>query len=1084
MLTLPHFHTKLRKPLEEADNIEHCLAEYLFPDTEFALGVVYPEGTQAEDLTVYEDKSLQFSSGERMYFADENVGKKLYPKPSDRAAYGNLPFTPCQSVKEIQAKILIVDDQTGENGHFFGKDTAKKWFGDCFGRISKHLCDELTGQAGRPFQFRLGIKPQQECSVYRIAKGTLAPTVLETLIPDSKVEQEKNEQGQILIKKGIDVVLPTSSFKGRKGEEAIAPGIYDLTLGIGVKTLARYRPHSLGTQFLVNYPRGVKKDILPILQEQAEQLMQAQQNVYGLAKYYVETYEQQQVLRQQPGEGTESWEALFEKAFSKAPIEQQEHMLLYRLLKTDLEHHCQLLEHPKIIDQLQQFLRQRWLDIATGRSIKFHSGLAQPSLQLAENEVWVPFLPDGEEIVVSRSPLLNSNGVIVLTNRRIIDSTAKEGTVYIHPDTAAKHLQGDFDGDFLFFASAKEYPTLTTEIKEALEPTQRYPNIIKQEKEPYYGTFPEIACHAQQNSIGLIANQIQRVIALRWEAAFLEPEQRSDYLQQLKEHYRRLNSKTLPEQWQPMWQELCQLPDTMTTKEEEAALDVFQWVLFNVIGTLSNQLQIATDSPKSMARPDDTVLAYCQHLSGYREMNWIKEKKRADAYAPNPIKTGNNSPVDWMIDQTNECYHNCVLQSQPLVAFRDLFKSVNYNSYHQDVAALIKERYNNYAAQASKLAAQAKNNDKPTLAVTSSTSGKSIVIEDILAHAQHNQPIWQEQTLHIHLVSHPRFQNKLQAIALSEEGKRLYTIGNVSYRSQQYHRLESGLTLKAAKIEINKGVTQSEIDAAWQKLADYVEFVRQQTTDKDRLGVAAALWHLSHPRKQDGLSGKASAAMAIFPEQILERLQERQMDIVKVVGIHHDSNKYGKKIWQPEEVSFTVKENNDSDSPLYGKRVIMIDDQPLAPVAQDSATLPVGSTGTAYLYTQPGAKIIATSAKGNHLTMKRAKHYSPQQWQGETEELVLERLSENEKHTWVLSYEGEPVGELDKSSIASLKKHHILKEGKTLSLTLESSPPTSALLQLIPDTLQYHKQAKEAVAKGWISRLEEERQNQNQMKRG
>lgn len=91
-------------------------------------------------------------------------------------------------------------------------------------------------------------------------------------------------------------MVATSSFKGRKGTDAIKPGEYYLTVGIGVKSLAEYGEHSLGTQILVNYPKGVAADILPELQDQAEELAAIQSDPRAIARYYVEKYEKRQAI--------------------------------------------------------------------------------------------------------------------------------------------------------------------------------------------------------------------------------------------------------------------------------------------------------------------------------------------------------------------------------------------------------------------------------------------------------------------------------------------------------------------------------------------------------------------------------------------------------------------------------------------------------------------------------------------------------------------------------------------------------------------------------------------------------------------
>jgi hypothetical protein len=232
------------------------------------------------------------------------------------------------------------------------------------------------------------------------------------------------------------MVLATSSFKGRKGEDAIAlggakpiaPGEYNLTVGLGIKTLAEYGKHSLGTQILVNYPRAVEADMLPRLELDAMILANIQSDPRKIAQHYVETYslrkafvnaEGKSKISDFEGDLAQEVESVFSNLGESGELnpeqQQQQDQLVYRLIKADLEGHFQILEHPKIIAELQEFVRASWLDIATGRAIKFNSGLAQPSLKLAENEICVPYIPEGEEIIVTRSPLVNSNGVIVLS---------------------------------------------------------------------------------------------------------------------------------------------------------------------------------------------------------------------------------------------------------------------------------------------------------------------------------------------------------------------------------------------------------------------------------------------------------------------------------------------------------------------------------------------------------------------------------------------------------------------------------------------------------------------------------------------
>jgi hypothetical protein len=290
-LKLNHFETKTKQDTLVEQNLKNALAEYLFPDTKFSIGIAYPSATIPSDLGEYNGMNLQFSSGNRMFFADNpNIRSLLYPNPSDAAAYP-LPFTPCLAFHELEnVRVLVINDVTGENGGIIANPDAKKIVGDCKGLIDRNFAISSNIDV-RAFQFRLGIKPQAESPVMRIAKGTLAPAQLDKLGESSFPIGGNVRNNTLRAKFGYDLVLATSSFKGRKGEDAIKPGEYLLSIGLGIKSLALYREHSLGTQILVNYPNAVKQEILPIIKQQAEKLAEEQKDIRKLAQRYIETYE-------------------------------------------------------------------------------------------------------------------------------------------------------------------------------------------------------------------------------------------------------------------------------------------------------------------------------------------------------------------------------------------------------------------------------------------------------------------------------------------------------------------------------------------------------------------------------------------------------------------------------------------------------------------------------------------------------------------------------------------------------------------------------------------------------------------------
>ncbi|BAZ40239.1 hypothetical protein NIES4101_62000 [Calothrix sp. NIES-4101] len=647
VLKLNHLDTKTKQETGIEEKLENTLAEYLFPGVEFSIGTAYPEATILEDLQEYKGKTLQFSAVKRMYFAsDRTVREQLYPNPSDGAAYP-LSFTPCRSFHKLEnTRILVIDDVTGENGGVIANADAKKLVGDCKGLIDHNFAFSNSIDK-RAFQFRLGIKPQAESRVMRIAKGTLAPAQLDKLGESFFRMGGKVRDGTLRTKFGYDLVLATSSFKGRKGDDAIAPGEYVLSIGLGVKALALYREHSLGTQILVNYPKAVNQEILPIIKQEAEQLASDQKDIRKLAKRYIETYERHKAIiaKNQPIEPDLQADingfSVFDNLDSGGEIDDsqqdddlvtsQKDLLLYSLLKADLDNYCQLLEHPKIVAELQEFARKQWVEIATGRSIKFTSGLAQPNLDLQHDEISIPFLKEGEELIVTRSPLINSNGVITLINKHLPEML--DGCVYIHPATAMDNMQCDFDGDLLAFAPSREFPYLAVEVKERNLPENRYPDIIKREKVLYQGSFEQIAISAMENKIGIIANEIQKNIALQCEICAMPKSEKADYLRQVSQHFVRVLQKQqqdklqIPDKISDQIKQFVSNSNSNNTAQIGQKLHQVKTILKDCVASLGNELQVAADGAKSALRPNNEIIKYCQAITNYKEIEWLSEKK-------------------------------------------------------------------------------------------------------------------------------------------------------------------------------------------------------------------------------------------------------------------------------------------------------------------------------------------------------------------------------------------------------------------------------------------------------------------------
>ncbi|MEG3437854.1 hypothetical protein V0288_12070 [Pannus brasiliensis CCIBt3594] len=1080
---LDHFDTKLRLDLGVKEPLKNCLAEYLFPSARFSIGEISPDSVAVKDLRPYRGRSLQFASGKRMYFSDHRARDLLYPNPSDGAAYGSLPFTPCLSFHALEKiRVLVIDDTTGDSNGILPKEQARRLVGDCYGKMSPNLAERLTGKTDTPFQFRLGIRPQEGCAVYRIAKGTLAPDFrLETLT--GTIVRTENR-----IKAGYDLILPTSSFKGRKGADAIKLGEYLLDLGIGVKALAEYGRQSLGAQVLVNYPKGVDADVLPILREKAEELASAQADVRALSRYFVRTYEERKArLEEENSEDLAVLSPLDALAGEETADTRSREQLFYELLKTDLEHHGQLLEHPYVIDELRRFVQRQWMDIATGRAIVFQSALAQPSLDLKENEVCVPRIPDGVELIVTRSPLVNSNGVITLTNRHLPHLMKLEGSIHIHPETAAKHLQADFDGDRLAFERADKYPALTAEIKESLLPENRYPDVIKRAKVLYQGSFESITVSAVENDIGKIANRIMMAVTLRWETLSLPEEKKPGYVKDVAEYYRGLLARSadpekefsIPDRYRADIEAIAGLPEEPSPQEIETALQRMRDIQFRIVGDLSNELQVAVDGPKSALRPDKTILSVCKEIGGYVPVLWLagRDKSRnPSVYRTHPLITGNHGPIDRTITVANEKWTESHLVARSPVEFRNLFPEPAGRVF-SDIAGEIKEAYNDYLKAARSLEDLKTQNpelSEPYIEVTSATSGKTLyltrldrfgVLESELRGRDWSFPL----DLRLEKNNFDReIPNSLIAIATLEENGEFVekAIGAIAISDLKRHDLKAGIKLTGGTAAIRPGITHERIEGIYKALDEYVEMVRSQHPPGERSELAAALWQGAHTRDDYGTK-KALLAFKLFPDEVIERLKQLQFTELKVVGLHFPTNEYGNRQWRGEEVDCEIALHPlpDKTGQIEEKRVIKVGGKVLAPLTSESSSLPVGTKFRGAIVSEPSSSVIATTPKGNTLKIGQVKNcaYRGRDWKGEDVKISVANVRNGAGKTIPLvTLNGNALGILDRDSEMKLKERGLLKEGGlTLSARLENSPPTTARVMVKPETVLYPWQERE-----------------------
>ncbi|MFW9264477.1 hypothetical protein [Nostoc sp. CALU 546] len=616
-LEFKHFDTRLNQWIHDdgdkknpdsilTEKIDNTLLESYFPNKEFSFGHI-DEYSKPEDLQNHpEGHIILLSSKTRLLYGSPEcleVIEKLCPDRKDRGAYGSIFLGACKNSINERLNILVVDDNTGENGGFIKDQDAFKLVGDCYGQISNEAYVKLTkkkeheDKSYRVIQHRFGWREGDgEDTKYRFGKGTLRPFKLEELS-----WQENTPK--------IDLIIPISSFKGTDKDNPngaskpqIQPGLYQQKVWLGEKSQSE-RGQTAISQLLASFPQGIK-DFAEELEAQAQKLAENQDDPRIVAQLYCERYEKRKAF-------TESQKASLKKQITLASADgslakqlelvtsndangeyeatdennesPKDDLLMYKLIKADLVGgHNQLLETEKVKQELSKFVQSEWRDIALGRTLTFDRGMIIPSKELTNGEICVSWMDEKEKVLNFRSPFLNSNGLCVSTNKHVLDRLAPDGEPLqgiivvndedhkrilariealetqgiehneVNPlETESERQARDYDGDCIGVAKAGLYPNLTAEAERRNLPQNAYSPTVKLKKQSFYlengsqPPFEKIAIHMSDSiSVGIINNQVTALEALESEIEVLKTygtfEQKSNYLDQVSNHYETL----------------------------------------------------------------------------------------------------------------------------------------------------------------------------------------------------------------------------------------------------------------------------------------------------------------------------------------------------------------------------------------------------------------------------------------------------------------------------------------------------------------------------------------------------------------
>jgi hypothetical protein len=612
-------------------------------------------------------------------------------------------------------------------------------------------------------------------------------------------------------------------------------------------------------------------------------------------------------------------------------------------------------------------------------------------------------------------------------------------------------------------------------VKERNLPENRYPDIIKKDKVAYQGSFEQIAISAMENKIGIIANEIQKNIALQCELCAMPQSEKMDDLKQISQHFARILQKQQQGKLQISERTLGEIKQVISTNSSNTAeiehkLHQVKAIFKDCVASLGNELQVAADGAKSALRPNDEIIKYCQAITSYKEVEWLTDKKNPKAFTNRGMKTNGYSPIDLMIRQTNEIFEQHQITARPIEQFRKLYPGIEFSSEQRQIAQQIKNQYNSKIRERIQLEEQQKVEPGPYLTITSPISGNKLKITNLIKFpAAINIDFWCSQYLDIrvearkptsqmphNLLVFAKFTNNTKVINIP--------IGTVSSDSVKEHNVNPGMTIKQGKVEFHFGISDGMIDALKQQTREYIESISEETPLEDKLQLAAAIHDVSHTGESKNYSGlkRAGVAFSVFGEEAIAQLQKLQFTEMRVVGTQF--NECAGRDFSEEKVAIAFTEDINPREPTKTARWVTVEGKKLGIIDARSPNLLSGCEAVASI-TSPSTSVIVTSLKNpeNKIQIDRVNQYgfSDRNWQGEQASIILDVQQANPRKTPVFFAKigNQVLGVLNKQSVDFLTQQLASKgrtiQGLTIGGIVNKASPSYADIVIDPSSVKF-----------------------------
>ncbi|WP_258040864.1 hypothetical protein [Pseudanabaena sp. BC1403] len=405
-------------------------------------------------------------------------------------------------------------------------------------------------------------------------------------------------------------------------------------------------------------------------------------------------------------------------------------------------------------------------------------------------------------------------------------------------------------------------------------------------------------------------------------------------------------------------------------------------------------IQRAVDTPKSARKVNEDEFQFCQKVAKYKQVEWIKDKDNSYAYiGTEGIKTNTQDPVGWMVEQANQIYKEySLIGDRNYNRFDHIFPKDSHTAADSEWAKGVATHYNKLISEAAASRSRLEHEEGIALTATSSKGNKIEIVSVISTDPDGESPIWEiarkGENVDIQMAKNKDWKTEKQypykAVALIDQSK--IDVGLISPTTLAAYgkTIEKDKIFGNLKLEFQLGISKNDVDDKFAAAEKYLETQRDAIPETERDRRAAALWH----NNNRAIAGK------MFTEFVANRLQELQVEQIKVIGLQYETNELKDRQWQPNEsLNCRMAIESNLQSPIYDKRVIQVQtgDQwkNMGVVHNDAAYLPIGSQFIANIN-------ISVSKKDADLAIDRSTLKLPEIWHGLSPERVKEAVNLDE----------------------------------------------------------------------------------------